>query len=386
MEDKKVDIKDIQNLVFEGGSTKGIAYLGALSQLSKSNFALSQLKRVAGTSAGAITAALIAVGYSANALYDELYNLNFEKFLDETQGNTRELLFGLANQPKGGILSSMQSASTQSISHPSAASQISSRISNAFGIYEGDKLRTWVEDHLYIKTGIRYLTFKELHILRGKNSKQYKDLFVPGVNLSTGYTEIFDYLHTPEVIISDAVRISLSIPLLFKPHTRYIKVINSSNKPERDVLQPAHVYTDGGVLNNYPVDIFDFVGFLDETVNVPETFWKPAHNPYTLGFRLISKTNIDYFTGVSDAPSREIEGLLPYLKALIATMYNKQNSDHQLHHDVIRSIYIDHLGIDTLAFDLSDAQKKALIQSGEKAVEDYLQKMSLSSEYKATFF
>ena len=297
MEDKKVDIKDIQNLVFQGGSTKGIAYLGALSQLSKSNFALSQLKQVAGKSAGAIIAALIAVGYSANALYDELYNLNFETFLDEAQGNTRELLFGLANQQKGGVLSSMQSASTQSISHPSAASQISSRISNAFGIYEGDKLRTWVEDHLYIKTGIRYLTFKELHMLRGKNSKQYKDLFVPGVNLSTGYTEIFDYLRTPEVIISDAVRISLSIPLLFKPHTRYIKVINSSNKLERDVLQPAHVYTDGGVLNNYPVDIFDFAGFLDERINEPEAFWKPAYNPYTLGFRLISKTQYRLFHG-----------------------------------------------------------------------------------------
>ena len=40
-------------------------------------------------------------------------------------------------------------------------------------------------------------------------------------------------------------------------------------------------------------------------------------------------------------------------------MYNKQNSDHQLNRDVIRSIYIDHLGIGTLAFNLSDAQKKA---------------------------
>ncbi len=68
MEDKKVDIKDIQNLVFQGGSTKGVVYLAALSLLSKSNFDLSQLKQVAGKSADAIITALIAVGYSANSI------------------------------------------------------------------------------------------------------------------------------------------------------------------------------------------------------------------------------------------------------------------------------------------------------------------------------
>ncbi len=41
-------------------------------------------------------------------------------------------------------------------------------------------------------------------------------------------------------------------------------------------------------------------------------------------------------------------------------MYNKQDRGHQLNCDVIRSIYINHLEIGTLAFNLSDTQKKVL--------------------------
>jgi len=50
-----------KNLVFEGGGVKGIAYAGATKVLDEKNM-LNSLVRVAGTSAGAITAALLSVG------------------------------------------------------------------------------------------------------------------------------------------------------------------------------------------------------------------------------------------------------------------------------------------------------------------------------------
>jgi len=52
-------MSQFHNLVFEGGGIKGIAYAGALEVLEKENI-LSDIKRVAGTSAGAITATLLA--------------------------------------------------------------------------------------------------------------------------------------------------------------------------------------------------------------------------------------------------------------------------------------------------------------------------------------
>ncbi|RNB92307.1 hypothetical protein EDM56_00990 [Brevibacillus fluminis] len=47
----------INNLVFEGGGVLGIAYLGVLDALYQLGIA-QQLRRVAGTSAGAITACI----------------------------------------------------------------------------------------------------------------------------------------------------------------------------------------------------------------------------------------------------------------------------------------------------------------------------------------
>lgn len=49
------------NLVFEGGGVKGIAYVGALEVLQEEGI-LQNVKRVAGTSAGAMMAVLVEIG------------------------------------------------------------------------------------------------------------------------------------------------------------------------------------------------------------------------------------------------------------------------------------------------------------------------------------
>ena len=60
---------NFKNLVFEGGGVKGIAYGGALDALNAMN-ALQGIERVAGTSAGAITATLLALGYTSSEVSD----------------------------------------------------------------------------------------------------------------------------------------------------------------------------------------------------------------------------------------------------------------------------------------------------------------------------
>ncbi|KFO67772.1 phospholipase, partial [Smithella sp. SCADC] len=49
-----------RNLVFKGGGVRGIAYLGALQYLYEHNY-MQHVERVAGTSAGAITALATAL-------------------------------------------------------------------------------------------------------------------------------------------------------------------------------------------------------------------------------------------------------------------------------------------------------------------------------------
>lgn len=57
------------DLVFEGGGAKGIAFVGALQALERHNH---KPRRVLGTSAGSITACLVAAGYSAQECLEVL--------------------------------------------------------------------------------------------------------------------------------------------------------------------------------------------------------------------------------------------------------------------------------------------------------------------------
>src|SRR4051812_11447494 len=70
--------------IFEGGGAKGLAHIGALkaAEEDRVNFV-----GVGGTSAGAIVAALVAAGYTADELFlpdakDSLFNRNFVGFFD----------------------------------------------------------------------------------------------------------------------------------------------------------------------------------------------------------------------------------------------------------------------------------------------------------------
>ena len=57
----------IKNLVFEGAGVRGIAYAGAIKEL-ENNKLISQIEKVGGTSAGAITAIMLALGYSSDEI------------------------------------------------------------------------------------------------------------------------------------------------------------------------------------------------------------------------------------------------------------------------------------------------------------------------------
>jgi predicted acylesterase/phospholipase RssA len=63
----------------KGGGVKGIAYVGALQVLEDYEY---KFQHYVGTSAGAISAALLAVGYSPQALGDVLATTNFKQFRD----------------------------------------------------------------------------------------------------------------------------------------------------------------------------------------------------------------------------------------------------------------------------------------------------------------
>jgi NTE family protein len=195
-------IHSISNLVFEGGGVRGIAYGGALEALAKAAL-LPNIQRTAGTSAGAITACLVALKYSAVEISSIIANMDLASFEDKV----REF-----------------------------------RRLKDFGLYEGEVFLEWLKDLIansevgQDKPG---LTFEELVNRQGLELKVY------ATDLFTRSLKEFSPTATPTVPIAEAVRASMSIPIYFDAW-RF-----SNNNPDD------HFYVDGGVLYNYPIGAFD---------------------------------------------------------------------------------------------------------------------------------
>src|SRR5947209_2625841 len=66
--------------VFSGGGIKGLAFAGALQAAHEAGY--DEWVQVAGTSAGAITAMALAVGYDAQGLRQQLEGFDFRKLAD----------------------------------------------------------------------------------------------------------------------------------------------------------------------------------------------------------------------------------------------------------------------------------------------------------------
>ena len=322
-----------RNLVFEGGGVKGIAYVGAMKVLEEEGI-LADIKRVGGTSAGAINATLFALGFSNSETRNVLKKLDFKNFLDDSWGVIRD----------------------------------TKRLLDRFGWYKGDFFHEWISGHVKKKLGDPNATFQNL------KEAGRPELYVYGTNLSTRFGEVFSCEHTPKARIADAVRISMSIPLFFSA------VRNARND----------VYVDGGVLNNYPVKLFDREKYIspesrkkmaiktDYYEKENKRFLKkhPSSSPYvynteTLGFRLDSKQEIAAFRYGAEPAHVKIDDFFDYVKSLVTTILESQGNTHLHGDDWQRTIYIDTLGVGTTDFDLSDTMKRKLEESGVKGAKDY---------------
>lgn len=209
--------------VFEGGGVKAIALVGALTVAEKHGY---RWRRLAGSSAGAIIAALLSAGYKARELQKMLETLDYATFI--------------------------RTDCWYCVPYVGPAARIWCKS----GLHTGKEIEKWMAGHLRAK-GIH--TFADIHngdlqivasdITRGRLLVLPKDLKLYG--LSPG-----------DVSVARAVRMSCSIPFFFEP-----AVLRSRNKPRKNVI------VDGSVLSNFPVWLFD----------------KEFPRWPTFGFRLVSE-------------------------------------------------------------------------------------------------
>ncbi|MCC6370275.1 MAG: patatin-like phospholipase family protein [Bacteroidia bacterium] len=194
-----------ENLVFKGGGVLGIAYAGAIEVLEQQNV-LQSVTRVAGTSAGAITAALVSLNYNAAEIKNIVNQTNFKSFED---GNP--------------ILNALH-------------------VLRDYGFYKGDAFLQWMRTQITNKGLSATATFSDFA------AKGCRELHVFATDLNIKGLKEFSLATTPNVPVAEAVRASMSIPMFFEAWTF------SNNNPDN------HIYVDGGMIYNYPITLFDSNG------------------------------------------------------------------------------------------------------------------------------
>ena len=300
----------IKNLVFEGAGIRGIAFCGAVQGMESKKM-MDAIERVGGTSSGAIVALTISLGYSGKEIENIISKTNFKKFNDGG-------FFFI-----GGI----------------------NRLKKYFGWYKGKKFENWLEKMIKEKTGNENITFEELH------QKGFKDLYITGTSLNKQKAVVFSYESYPKMKIKDAVRISTSIPLYFEP-----VFIDSSGKtfyrPKQK--QELDMMVDGGILENFPIHIFD----------------KQQPDLYTIGFRIDHASQIENDKGDRTLAEMPIDDLKQYFGAFYSIVIENLNRQRLTSTDWQRTVSISDGNVLPKVRKLSKEEVTILIENGRKAVQE----------------
>jgi len=191
------------DLVLEGGGILGIAFIGAYSALEAHGY---EINRIAGSSAGALMAALINSGLNSQELIELVDRTDFSKFAKKTK---------LTALPCIG--------------------KISSLFYNK-GIYSNAQIKTWLDPILSQKSGLTFKEDGQLKIIASDITNR-KVMIIPDDLPYYGLKET-------DFQISDAVVMSTAIPYYYEP-------IALKNGEKIDYI------VDGGLLSNFPIWIFD---------------------------------------------------------------------------------------------------------------------------------
>ncbi|MHA1853496.1 MAG: patatin-like phospholipase family protein [Candidatus Heimdallarchaeaceae archaeon] len=429
----KIKPQDVRYLIFEGGGGKGATYLGALQALeeleiinykkhkvnNQSVYRLDnkQIKGLAGTSVGSLTALLIAMGYTSEEIENFLLTNLTDQFLDSVEFGLiptiytsqhpecaiedprlkegaefaqeewnqfidqedkslksklkiplkflRErpqhvfvLLFKwyLYNEAKKeskkkeddltflptpadlARSKTLKNAVDKILNNPTDSFN---SLKHEFGFFLGKGLRDTIDHLIEMKSGIKNCTFQQFQKEFGV------DLVICTFDM---YTKRVEYLRNNKrwgkLCVADAVRMSVSIPFVFKPV--FMHFINGNIASLTDNIQDFHYFVDGGVANNFPIHVFD----------------KPSRsrlNPNTIGFVLSYNRQINPFS--------EETSLFEYLEDVFMTIL-KQTTMLQIKHqsEMDQVIELDPGNLKVLDFSFDKAPTKIIAKAKEEVL------------------
>lgn len=302
------DEPSVCDMVFAGGGAKGVAHLGAMWAIDRLGI---KIKRLAGTSAGAINASLVAAGYSIEDLCNELFDIDFMSFRDG---------FWDKHLPKFARIAA---------------------ISSSYGMYEGENFQKWIEKMLVAHHANTFgrLPEKEVGMLAKLDHKDGGRLSIMASDITHScelmmprdlVLDRYGNLRPHSFPISAAVRMSISVPFFFTPY-------NLNNC----------MIVDGAFASNLPLETFD-------RLDPKKVRWP------TFGMNLVSEAS----------PAMNTDDLFHFGLAVFDTMRygHSRMSFMEYPTRICRLVDIPTGDVRTLDFGITKKQKEMLFINGARTV------------------
>ncbi len=370
------------NLVFEGGGAKGLVFVGALQEFEAQGYTAG---RVLGTSAGAITAAMLAAGYNAAELREAVDEKlpsgksRFSTFMDapeyfspqEVDDSLMNLIFRAIDLPfiTEGAERKLDAHLMKGLLKLSIFRQLFSFVEKG-GLYAGQALVDWLTDRLNQNgRNLGGVTLAEF------NQRTTKDLTVVASDTTAGKILVLNHRTAPHCPVVAAIRMSMSIPFVWQ-EVRW----QPEWGPYRGQNITGHVVVDGGVLSNFPIEL------LISTEPEILEMMGPHDGVYAVGLLIDEELPV---AGISSLDVPEVprpEPKFPLdLKSLATTQRVTQLINTMLrgHDKLVIDAYADGVcrlpaqGYGTTDFELSAIRTQALIDAGQTTMRDFLQRLHI---------
>ncbi|WLG28192.1 patatin-like phospholipase family protein [Pseudomonas lurida] len=372
----------VTSLVLSGGGAKGIAFSGVVQALEDAR-KLQGIQLACGSSAGAISAALLASGMGAAAFDTLSDNIDLPSLLNSKDavtawlqdasttlgklisylpspvGNISQLLMTLLPrlQTEAFPLEEMiRNESRQSILAHIAQTPRETRPAEVMNI--ADRLSAGGAP-----------TFGDLEVLQ-RHIPAIKQLSITGTGLFDGRPQlvVFNASLTPDMDIARAAHISGSLPVVFKSPVEQGHGFQASTETT--------VFKDGGLLLNTPVPGVVQRAFADSPLNKSEslivTFESNATDPSARSGSFFSGV-ANRITGVahSAAGAFQDKRLEAFAEQTVTLPLKTEKGDFR------------GLLTGTVNFTMQDEQKQHLQAKARQAVEAHLERRTLALEHHA---
>jgi predicted patatin/cPLA2 family phospholipase len=179
----------IDTICIGSGGLKGISFISALNYLEKQNYInFKKINRYTCVSVGCIIGILLVIGYEINEIYNLTKEINYD---DIKPCLNLDLMI------------------------------------DKYGFDNGENIIDWLINIMLKKINNPNISFLELYQLTKK------EIYIATTNFSKNTEKIFNYKDTPNVPVILAIRMSISIPLIYTP-----------------VMFENDYYVDGALTNN----------------------------------------------------------------------------------------------------------------------------------------